>query len=338
LHKNILTCKEVDTSSQALIKLDFFSVILPYIKVLTMKLSSKLFGVATLIGAGAVCFSFRNNPPAAQPPKYDHVVIVMEENHGFDEVVGSPNAPFITNLAKQGVLFTDSHGVTHPSQPNYLAIFSGSVQGVIGDESLAPRTPFTTPNLAAALINHNFTFKGYAQTMPSVGYMGNYFKISELTMAPLYARKHAPWVNWIGDKENNIPASLSLPMEQFPKDFSKLPTVAFVIPDMDYDIHNIGDPGDDAAIKRGDKWLKDNLGAYAEWAKKNNSLLIVTFDEDDFKPINRIPTIFVGAGIKPGKYNEKINHYNILHTIEAMYDLPVTDTTKAAVITNVWKK
>lgn len=127
-------------------------------------------------------------------------------------------------------------------------------------------------------------------------------------------------------------------MEQFPKDFNKLPTVAFVIPDMDYDMHNIGDPGDAEAIKRGDKWLKDNLGAYVEWAKKHNSLLIVTFDEDDFKPVNHIPTIFAGAGINPGRYNEKINHYSVLHTIEAMYNLPVADTTTATAITDVWKK
>lgn len=302
-----------------------------------MKPISKLFCVAALIGAGAVCFSFSNHT-AIQPHHYDHIILVMEENHGYDEVVGSPNAPYISELAQQGVLFTDSHGVTHPSQPNYLAMYSGSVQGVIGDESLEAKTPYTTPNLGAELIKHGLTFKGYAQTMPSVGYLPSYFKRSELTKASLYARKHVPWVNWLGDKENNISPSLSLPMEQFPKDFTKLPTVAFVIPDMDYDMHNIGDPGDAAAIQRGDKWLKDNLGAYAEWAKKHNSLLIVTFDEDDFKPINHIPTIFAGAGINPGKYNEKINHYNILHTIMSIYNLPISDTTKATVITDVWKK
>jgi hypothetical protein len=302
-----------------------------------MKLSSKLLYATALIGAGTICFSFRSNSPAAQPHKYDHIIVVMEENHGFDEVIGSANAPFITKIAKEGALFTDSHGVTHPSQPNYLALYSGSVQGVIGDESLEARTPYTTPNLGAALISHGLTFKGYAQTMPSVGYLPSYSKHSDLTGASLYARKHAPWVNWLGNKENNISPSLSLPMDQFPKDFSRLPTVAFVIPNMDYDMHNIGDPGDDAAIQRGDKWLKDNLGAYVEWAKKNNSLLILTFDEDDFKQVNHIPTIFAGAGVTPGKYDDKINHYNVLHTIEAMYNLPFADTTKATVIAGIWK-
>jgi phospholipase C len=101
-------------------------------------------------------------------PHYDHVVIVVEENHGFDDVIGSPNAPFINALAKDGALFTDSHGVAHPSQPNYLALFSGSTQGVTDDKCLEAETPYTTDNLAASLISKGQTFKGFAQNMPSV--------------------------------------------------------------------------------------------------------------------------------------------------------------------------
>jgi hypothetical protein len=270
-------------------------------------------------------------------PKPDHIIIVMEENHGFDEVINSADAPYITQLSKEGALFTDSHGVAHPSQPNYLAIFSGSTQGVKGDDCLDSETPYTTPNLGAALSENNLTFKGYAQTMPSQGFLDCVYLKSTVTGQDLYARKHAPWVNWQGDGENNIPAAASLPMTSFPKDFNKLPTVAFVIPDMDHDMHNIGAPGDKAAIQRGDLWLKENLDAYVQWAKEHNSLLIVTFDEDDFKPVNHIPTIFVGGVIKPGKYDATINHYSVLHSIEAMYGLPVADTTNADVIKGVWK-
>jgi acid phosphatase len=289
-----------------------------------------------LLGVLVLCISF-SKTKEDRPHRYDHVIVVIEENHGYEALIGSDNAPYINELAKSGALFTDSHGVTHPSQPNYLALFSGSVQNTIGDECLLPITPYTTPNLAASLIKNDLTFTGYAQTMPSVGYLNCNYKISTLTNAYLYARKHAPWVNWIGNKANGIPASLSLPMEQFPTDFSTLPTVSFVIPDMDYDMHNKGELGDDATIKRGDQWLKDNLGEYIKWAKNHNSLLILTFDEDNFMQVNHIPTIFVGSDIKNGEYNEKINHYNILHTIEAMYSLPFADTTHATAITAIWK-
>ena len=269
-------------------------------------------------------------------PRPDHIIVVIEENHGYDEVINSPNAPFITQLANEGALFTDAHGVIHPSQPNYLAIYSGSTQGITGDTCLNG-TSFTTPNLGAALIAKGFTFKGFAQTMPSPGFQECEYLKSSLTGASLYARKHCPWVNWQGDQENNIDSALSRPMTDFPKDFSKLPTVAFVIPDMDHDMHNIGTPGDAAAVQRGDKWLKENLAAYVAWAKTHNSLLIVTFDEDDFKTVNHIPTIFAGAMVKPGKYDEHINHYSVLHTIEGMYGLTAADTTGAEKINDIWQ-
>jgi len=288
--------------------------------------------------AAIACLSFVNRKPAPAMPKYKHIIIVMEENHDYNALIGSVNSPYITWLSQNGALFTDSHGVTHPSQPNYLAIFSGSTQGVADDKCLASETPYTTPNLGAALIGKGLTFKGYAQTMPSAGYLPCYYKTSTVTGLSLYARKHAPWVNWQGDKANNIPASVSLPMTDFPTDYSQLPTVAFVIPDMDHDMHNIGAPGDAAAIQRGDKWLKENLESYAKWAKSHNSLLIITFDEDDSRTaVNQIPTIFYGAHINTGKYSEHINHYNVLHTLEAMYGLPVSDNETADVIKDVWK-
>jgi hypothetical protein len=273
-------------------------------------------------------------------PRYDHVIIVIEENHAYKELIGSANAPYINELAKGGVLFTDSHGIGHPSQPNYLALFSGSTQGVKDDECLEKITPYKTPNLGAALLSKGLTFKGYAQTMPSAGFLGCYSQKSTLTLAYLYARKHTPWVNWLGTGPNTIPASLSVPMTDFSKDFKKLPTLAFVIPNMDDDMHNIGGPGDAAAIQRGDKWLKENLSKYARWAKRHNSLLIVTFDEDDYDPQNgnRIPTIFYGAKLKHGECATTINHYNVLHTLEAMYGLPSADDISAAPISDVWGK
>ncbi len=267
----------------------------------------------------------------------DHVVIVIEENHGYDQIVGSDSAAYINKLLAESAVFTDAHGVTHPSQPNYLAIYSGSTQNINGDQCLKDSTPFTTPNLGAALLQNGYTFKGYAQSLASAGYLECGDVKSELTGGILYARKHCPWVNWQGDKNNNIPDSLSQPMTSFPKDFSQLPTVSLAIPDMDYDMHNIGTVGDSAAIIRGDNWLKENISAYVEWAKTHNSLLILTYDEDQFTAQNHILTLFAGANVKPGKYTQRINHYNVLKTLETMYGLHVQDTTKEVAIKNIWK-
>src|SRR5690242_2771827 len=95
-----------------------------------------------------------------------HVVIVMEENHSYSEIIGSSQAPYINTLASEGALFTSSYAVAHPSEPNYLAIFSGSTQGVTSDA--CPLT-FNTSNLGYELIVRGKTFTGYSEGLPSVG-------------------------------------------------------------------------------------------------------------------------------------------------------------------------
>ena len=62
----------------------------------------------------------------------------------------------------------------------------------------------------------------------------------------------------------------------------------------------------------------------------HDSLLIVTWDEDDYTLANRIPTILVGAQVKPGMYDETITHYNVLHMIEGFYDLPLAGASANA--------
>ncbi len=271
-------------------------------------------------------------------PKPDHIVIVIEENHSFDQIIGSKNASYINQLAKEGALFTNAHGVTHPSQPNYIAIFSGSLQGVYDDHCLKnakPTTPFTTPNLGYELISKGYSFTGYSEYMPKVAFTGcglgkSIFKHG----SPVYARKHNPWVDWQGSGKNQIPASVNQTLKTFPKNFNKLPTVAIVIPDEDNDMHNGPNP---ATIKRGDTWLKIHMKSYIDWAKKHNSLFILTYDEDNNTPANHIPTIFVGPMIQNKHFKEFINHYSVLRTVEAMYGLDHAGPATEKAITYVWK-
>lgn len=270
-------------------------------------------------------------------PKPDHVVIVIEENHSYDQIMYPGNAPYFDTLAKEGALFTNSHAITHPSQPNYLAFFSGSTQGVTNDHYLGDITPFTTPNLGAELIKAGYTFKGYAEMMPNTGFLGRSFQI---VPGHDYRRKHAPWVNWLGNKANGLPDSVSQPLTAFPADYSKLPTVSFVIPNEANDMHNIGLYGDTVSMQRASQWVSTHLSGYINRAKTHNSLFILTFDEDQSDNLvpNQIPTIFVGEMVKPGKYDDSIDHYTVLRTLEAMYDLPpIANAKKAKPITKVWK-
>ena len=252
-------------------------------------------------------------PPSLPVPA--HVVIVLEENHGYSEIIGSPEAPYINRLAARGASFTQSFGITHPSQPNYLALFSGSTHGVTGDS--CPHT-FSAPNLASELTAAGKTFAGFSEGLPSVG--------SQVCNAGKYARKHCPWTNF-----TNVPSSDNQPVTSFPTNFSDLPTVSWVIPNLDYDMH-------DGTVEQADTWLKTNLASYVAWAQNNNSLLIITWDEDADTDVNQIPTIFVGPMVKPGKYSEKINHYSVLRTLEAIYGLPYAGKSASVnTITDIWQ-
>ena len=259
-------------------------------------------------------------------PTPDHVVVVMLENHGYSSIIGSADAPYINSLANDsfGALFTQSFGVTHPSQPNYMYIFSGDNQNVILD--LTPVSfllPFSSRNLGASLLQNGRTFTGYSEDLPSVGYTGD--------NSGAYYRKHAPWVNWLDGATNGIPSALHQPFTSFPTNYNNLPTISFVIPNQQHDMH-------DGTINQADVWLQQNIDGYAQWAKAHNSLLIITFDEDDgLVSSNQIATIFIGQMVKQGQYNETINHNNVLRTMEDMYALPYAGASATATaITDCW--
>jgi hypothetical protein len=206
--------------------------------------------------------------------------------------------------------------VTHPSEPNYLALFSGSTQGVTDDS--CPHT-FSTANLGSELIAAGGSFIGYSEDLPAPG--------SAVCTSGAYARKHNPWVNF-----SNLSASVNQPWTSFPTDFNTLPTVSIVVPNQNNDMHN-------GTIQAGDTWLQQHLDAYAQWAKTHNSLLIVTYDEDDSTANNQIPTIFFGPMVNPGRYSQSINHYNVLRTLEEMYGLPhAANSATALPITDVWNQ
>ena len=255
-------------------------------------------------------------PAKGQVPKPAHVIIVMEENHSYSEIIGNGEAKYINTLADSGALFTQSFAIEHPSQPNYLDLFSGSNQGVNGDD--CPNNFGKIANEESELIKKGLSFRGYAEGLPKKG--------SPICDQGEYARKHVPWTNFTND-----PKKYSLPFTSFPSDYSKLPTVSWVIPNLLDDMH-------DGTIQEGDTWLENNIAGYVNWAQSNNSLLIITWDEDDGTQNNQIPTIFVGPMVKTGQYNETINHYNVLRTIEAMYGLkPMANEKNVQPITDVWQ-
>lgn len=256
---------------------------------------------------------------AGQLPRPDHTVVVIEENSSYSQIMDMRNSnSYIHALARRGVLFAQSHGITHPSQPNYLALFSGSAQGITRNS--CPHT-FDNDNLASSLLGAGLSFASYSESLPAAG---------DLSCASgAYRRKHNPVANWQGAR---LPSELNKRFADFPKDFSKLPAVSFVIPDQNNDMH-------DGSFEAADEWLKNHIAPYVDWAVKHNSLLVLTWDEDDGREDNHIATILVEPMVKAGISNQRIDHYSVLRTLLDFYSLPALGASRdAEAIKGVWKK
>jgi acid phosphatase len=253
--------------------------------------------------------------PQGAVPTPDHVVVVVLENKDVDQVLNSGRAPYLDELAATGVNFTNAHAETHPSQPNYLALFSGDFRGVTDNSCLSP---LHAPNLGAQLIAAGRSFVGYSEDLPEPGFTG--------CRSGGYAQKHAPWAMF-----TNLPATSHQPWSAWPNAYEQLPTVAFVIPNLCNDMH-------DCAVAVGDRWLRQNLSGYLAWAHDHNSVLLITFDESESAGgDNQIVTVMAGANLRSGQFDERIDHYRLLRTIEDMYRLPALGHAAAAApITDVW--
>ncbi|MCP3381000.1 alkaline phosphatase family protein [Bradyrhizobium sp. CCGUVB4N] len=229
-------------------------------------------------------------------PKFSHIVVVVEENHNYDQIAGSSQAPYINSLMAGGASLTNMTAEAHPSQPDYFALYAGSTFGTTDDNSYS----LPDPTLYTVLKNGGYSFTGYVDE----GGIGSDFN-------------HDPWVSFPEGR------TVQTDFTSFPSlfangNYSSLPTVSYVIPSVSNDMH-------DGTIAQGDTWLQQNLSAYAQWAVNNNSLLVVTWDENDDSTseaaANTIPTLLYGANVVPGNYNTAYNHYNLLSTITASLGL-----------------
>src|SRR5262245_25706402 len=84
-------------------------------------------------GTGVVGAAPTSPRSAPVVPRFAHIVVVILENHAYSQIIDASDAPFLNTLAASGAVMTQSYAITHPSQPNYLALFSGSTQGLTDD-------------------------------------------------------------------------------------------------------------------------------------------------------------------------------------------------------------
>ena len=256
---------------------------------------------------------------APEVPRLDHVIVVVMENKNYEQVL---KAPYIASLVASASSFSDYHAITHPSQPNYLALWAGSTLGVRDNNCPATGSPITAENLGHACEAAGISWRSYAEDLPSVG--SGQCKAN----GDLYARKHNPWTNF-----SNLNHRNERPYADLAKDIAagQLPNLAFVTPNQCHDAHS-------CPLAKGDAWLSRNLPAMVK-AVGPQGIVVLTWDEDDDGPSNHVLTVVAGGPVKAGYVSpRKVSHYTLLRTLCDALNLPAFgDARSETPITDIWK-
>jgi hypothetical protein len=271
---------------------------------------SRVLALLVGLGALAACTSHpvvahRSTSSVASSPRSrvpSHIVVVVMENRSYFEIVHNRDAPYLNRLLSRSASYSDFHAETHPSEPNYLALFSGSTHRVRSD---ACNYRFHSDNLGDEVLDAGLTFTAYTESLPGVGVERCRPLATESTLA------REPWTDF-----TDVPAALNQPFTAFPRDYARLPVLSFVIP-------NLRDSTHSGSVARGDHWLAAHIAGYATWARRHDSWLVITWDEAHHSSDNHIPTLITGAGIVAGTYSQPIDHYDLLRTIEVALGVPV---------------
>ncbi len=264
---------------------------------------------------------------AGSVPPHDRVVVVVLENKSYDQV---RNQPYTLGLRAQGATFTNSFGVTHPSQPNYIALWAASLLGVTNNNCPAPGAPLAAENLGHACEAAGLRWRAYSENLAVAGSAACSYDGS--ASSGLYTRKHEPWTQF-----GNLNHLNERPYTDLAVDIAanNLPNLVFIIPNNCHNSHNSTTLG--CGVPDADAWLAANLPAVLA-ALGPRGLLVLTWDEDDSSASNHILTVFVGPLVLLGAESSQLmTHYTLNRMIcEALGLAPFAGGVGEASITNVW--
>src|SRR5438094_1184541 len=203
-------------------------------------------------------------------PAFGHVVIVPLENHSYSQVVGSSSMPYLNSLISKYGLATNYTANTHPSIGNYFMLTTGQV--LTNNDSETPSSfPVSANNVVRELVAAGKTWKAYAESLPSVGYLVG----DTRSGGGQYYVRHVP-IAYLTDVKNSSTQQQNLvPFTHFASDLAagNLPNYSFITP-------NGCNDGHDCGLSTADNWLKSNIDPLIKNAAfQKDGLLIVVFDE-----------------------------------------------------------
>jgi hypothetical protein len=236
-------------------------------------------------------FVVAHGTPAAAKSGHDetkqfkHVFTIMMENTGIEALLSNPNAPWINQAILSNGVAGNYYGVTHPSQPNYIAATSGALNGVTNDSDIT----VNVPNIVDQLEGHGMTWKAYMQSLSLCA-----TKLDHACGNQLYERKHNPFVSYLDVQTNAARMANIVDSSQLSTDLANntVPNYVWISPDQCHDMHGRGgggatDPCDfsqvQSLIAAGDAFLSATVGQImASRAWQDDSVILITWDESDF--------------------------------------------------------
>ncbi len=261
--------------------------------------------------------------PSATPPSsgFGHIFVLLMENKEYGDIIGSSKAPYINSLAQSYGSAAQYYAIRHPSLPNYLALASGSTQGMTSD---CPDCSFNAPNLVDQLEAHNKSWKAYMEDMPSPCFNGE----SSGGIGPfgnLYVRRHNPWMYFQDISGNPARCNLVVPLSEFAGDLqaNSLADFVWITPNLQHDMH-------DGSIEDGDKWLSGFVPQILNSpAWKDNGVLFILWDEGttnagccgDASGGHTIALVIAARGKQGYQSQTSYTHYSVLRTIEEAWQL-----------------
>ena len=284
-----------------------------------------VFLSAMILFAAAYIFLVATNHPktaveaatTSTVPNYDHIFLIIEENHGNESILDNPKANYINLIARNYSFGSNYYAITHPSVPNYLYLTSGSNGGITNDcNPPSDSCNANVPNIADRIEASGRSWKAYMESMPNP---------CELNSTDLYDNEHNPFIYYSDILDNpDRCRSHDVPLTQLNDDLQSAdttPNYVFISPNLCNDMHNCKEN-----IEVGDEWLAGmvtkimNSPAY----HKDKSLIVITYDEAEFAAFqNKVPLILIGSGVKEHfASSTRYDHFSLLRTIETSWRLP----------------
>jgi hypothetical protein len=310
-----------------------------------------LVAAAAALGATG---TMRGQTSTPVVPRYDHIFLMIFENHGFAQIIGNPAAPNINKLAGSFGLATQYFSVADPSEPNYVAMLGGNFFGIADDNAYYLNT-VNKPSLMSQMEAANLSWKGYMQSMPYAGYRGICYPVKcngVPDLDPLYAAKHNGATNFQSIQKSDAEFAKMGPLGQLTIDLAdnNIPNFGYIVPDECNDMHgsppncvdsgNPGDLQDNRLVTVGDNLVKSivaRITGASFWTQGNNAI-VITFDEGadgdtrgccDANPgTGQVATIVITShGPRQLQDPTPYNHYSLLQTFQDAFGLGCLEFT-----------